>query len=1066
MNIFENTKTKKALSAFVGVAVGLTMMVGTTSAATLEEQIAALQAQLNALLAQVPSGSTVAAYTFTKDLKLGSTGADVKALQKVLNSNPATVVATTGAGSAGMESTYFGAKTKAAVIKFQTLNSISPAVGYVGSLTRAKLNSMSTGTGTGTTPVATGPVSVTLAASSPSDGGLLDGQATAPLADFQFTGAGTVTSVTLKRSGFSDQDALTAVYLYDGATRLTDGYTFNNAGDLVMNNLNIVVNGTKVISVKADVQSDDTLFANQSSVAVALKSFTSGGTANAVNVQGNTIWTVAGTLATVALSGVTTVASTTVDAGTANYTVWGNSIQISQRAVVFKGATFKVVGSAPANSLDNISLIIDGVKVGNSTAINAMNNVAFDVSASPVTLSTGSHTVEVRANIVNGSSRNFYFTLEKAGDIMLTDSVYGVNTSISTTSFVANNYKAGTITIGEGTLSLTKDTSFDTSNNLTSGASNVTIGKYKLQAYSEDVKVKTVQVTITDTSSVTSSGVGLQNVALFLNGAQVGSTQNVASTTAADVLTFSLGSALIVPAGTTAGFEVRADLNDAASTAFTGTIVTDVEITDAQGMSSQESTTAGSPGTTSVTVGSATATLAKSAGFPGQSVPGNTPARKVGSYVVKAGATEGVRVTNLNVAFTGSALLATTGAVESTDIANLTVSLDGGSTKLTPVNPSLTSNNFPVDFTVAAGQTKTIEVYLDVTSATNDETIQTTMQATARGASSNIAITGTGFSSAQTGQLMTVGSGSLATVTVTSNTDTAAQYLVGGTTGQKIIRYNLTSTGGPVTVQELTFDVAGSVDGALVSISVSGNQGGTTCTAPVIGTSATLTGCNIPVPQGFGGTDIIVTADLGAVGYNGIASNASAFADLVYVKYTNGSAATASSTLYVATSSTMKIVASVPSLTLTGSGVTLANGQIKVGSITVSANSGGSVNLNALPISLAFTGGVGIDGASTTNAIALKEGNTTLTTTDNLTTDITTSVAGLVTFTNNEIITAGASKTYDIYLTLEGVTPDDSVSISLSPASSLDWDDVAGNGNGLAGTLINNYPTNTVSVSN
>lgn len=631
MNIFENTKTKKVFSAFVGVAVSLTMVLP-ASAATNEElqaQIAALLAQIASLQTQI-SGSTsttVSAYTFTKDLKLGSTGADVKALQKVLNANPATVVSTTGVGSAGQESEYFGAKTKAAVIKFQTANGIAPAAGYVGPLTRAKLNSMSTGT---TPPVATGPVTVTLAASSPtSDGGLLQGQATAHFADFQFTGAGTVTSVTLKRSGFSDQDALTAVYLYDGVNRLTDGYTFNTAGNLVMNNLNIAVNGTKVISVKADVQSDATLFANQSSVAIGLTSFTAGGTANAVNVQGNAISMVAGTLASVTLANTNAATGTpTVNAGTANYTVWGNTLQVTQRSVLMKGATFKVVGSAPANSLSNISLIVDGVKVGNSAVIDSLGNVTFDVSASPVTLATGSHTIDVRADIVNGSSRNFYFTLEKAGDIMLTDSVYGVNTAITTATFLSARYKAGTITIGEGTLALTKDTSFDTSINLTSGASNVAIGKYKLQAYSEDVKVKQVTVTLTEDADT-----GLQNVGLYLNGAQVGSTQNLAASVAS--LTFNLGSALIVPAGTTALFEVRADMSTAASAAFTGGIVTDVAVADAQGMSSQTTVTAGSPGTTNVTVAAASATLAANVGYTNQAVGGNSTGVKIGSYVIK-----------------------------------------------------------------------------------------------------------------------------------------------------------------------------------------------------------------------------------------------------------------------------------------------------------------------------------------------------------------------------------------------------------------------------------------------
>ncbi len=77
---------------------------------------------------------------FPKDLQLGMTDPDVKRLQVILNKNPKTAVAIVGPGSPGNETTYFGSLTKGAVMKFQTLYSISPVSGYVGPLTRAVLN--------------------------------------------------------------------------------------------------------------------------------------------------------------------------------------------------------------------------------------------------------------------------------------------------------------------------------------------------------------------------------------------------------------------------------------------------------------------------------------------------------------------------------------------------------------------------------------------------------------------------------------------------------------------------------------------------------------------------------------------------------------------------------------------------------------------------------------------------------------------------------------------------------------------------------------------------------------
>ncbi|OGG44176.1 hypothetical protein A2841_03085 [Candidatus Kaiserbacteria bacterium RIFCSPHIGHO2_01_FULL_48_10] len=61
------------------------------------------------------------------------------ALQKFLNAQ-GFIIATSGAGSPGNESSTFGAKTKAALAKFQAANGISPAAGYLGPKTRAMIN--------------------------------------------------------------------------------------------------------------------------------------------------------------------------------------------------------------------------------------------------------------------------------------------------------------------------------------------------------------------------------------------------------------------------------------------------------------------------------------------------------------------------------------------------------------------------------------------------------------------------------------------------------------------------------------------------------------------------------------------------------------------------------------------------------------------------------------------------------------------------------------------------------------------------------------------------------------
>jgi murein DD-endopeptidase MepM/ murein hydrolase activator NlpD len=78
-------------------------------------------------------------YKFDKNLELGDENFDVKELQKYLNKN-GFIVASSGAGSIGNETNYFGPATQRALISFQKAKGISPAAGYFGPVTRATIN--------------------------------------------------------------------------------------------------------------------------------------------------------------------------------------------------------------------------------------------------------------------------------------------------------------------------------------------------------------------------------------------------------------------------------------------------------------------------------------------------------------------------------------------------------------------------------------------------------------------------------------------------------------------------------------------------------------------------------------------------------------------------------------------------------------------------------------------------------------------------------------------------------------------------------------------------------------
>ena len=136
--ITKNTKLAQATT----VGLMATMVLSGTGAALAQPSVASAQA------------ATATSVTFTRDLTIGSSGADVIALQNWLISKGFTIAA----GATG----YFGGQTQAALARYQASVGIAPAAGYFGPITRANINAVGTPT-TPTTP------------SNPDQGGALEG---------------------------------------------------------------------------------------------------------------------------------------------------------------------------------------------------------------------------------------------------------------------------------------------------------------------------------------------------------------------------------------------------------------------------------------------------------------------------------------------------------------------------------------------------------------------------------------------------------------------------------------------------------------------------------------------------------------------------------------------------------------------------------------------------------------------------------------------------------------------------------------------------------------------------
>lgn len=146
----KTSKTAKVFAGVVGFAMVLTFVFGATapvakadaSTDALMALIASLQAQIAALTGG-SSSTTVGGSAPMGPLTNGSSGAEVTKLQNFLISKGFGITA----GATG----YFGGQTQAALAAFQAANGVTPASGYYGSVTAAKVASMMTTTTTTTT---------------------------------------------------------------------------------------------------------------------------------------------------------------------------------------------------------------------------------------------------------------------------------------------------------------------------------------------------------------------------------------------------------------------------------------------------------------------------------------------------------------------------------------------------------------------------------------------------------------------------------------------------------------------------------------------------------------------------------------------------------------------------------------------------------------------------------------------------------------------------------------------------------------------------------------------------
>jgi len=806
-----------ALTATTAVwASGALLLVPVVSAQTtadLQTQIAALLTQIQQLQAQLNAAKGVpsSSYSYTRDLTVGSKGADVTALQQTLiNGGYLTAVSAPTA--------YFGSLTKAAVAAWQSAVGLSPAAGYFGPKSRAYVASLAGVPGAPSVPGVPAPASglaVSLSSQNPAAGSLISSLTTAaarvPVLAVNLTagnsGAVNVTELKFHKTGVISDSSISGAYLVESGKVLAQ-YNSISQGVIDFAGLGLSVGAGQTRTLWLAIDPSTGLSAGNTtgfSLASAADVISSDASGNAITASG--VFPLSGSIFTVttvtnpAIASLTITSSSianSVTAGTTGDIVGSWNFTAANSKVWLKGVNFKVIGSANKSDLRNLKLYVNSAQIGSTLASVASDGTAyFDASANPGTINTGSNNIQIYADVMGSPSYNFQFEILNSYDVYGVDSQYNVPVSAAANAGTLVSIQQGQITVSQ---------SSDTpTGNLAVGQSNITLAKFTFYAAGEAVKIKYVdfKLTFVNPNATTSISGQVKNVAITDDaGGQIGTTINTpvsgnnctalggtssyATSSGSGVYSDCFGTATspvnyIVPANTTRVLSLKVDIQ---STAVFGTVVgslTQETGNNLQGLTSSASGNSGSATGASLSLASSQLGVTQNTAIGTQNVSTNASNVKIGSYAFSASSADGVTVSNLTL------------LVSMPGLQNVKVMVGGaqfGSTWNTVGNG--TSNSFSgTPFTVPKGGTTYVDVYADIISGAAGATPATTLTG----------ISGTGVTSYNSvglaanvpGQGLSIAGRPTIMVTVDSATPASGQ-LVMGSAGNALVAFRFTET--------------------------------------------------------------------------------------------------------------------------------------------------------------------------------------------------------------------------------------------------------------------------------
>ncbi len=1005
MNLTKS-RTAKFVAGIAGFAMALSFVVTpvTTSAATVAE-LQAMIASLSAQLAALSGTPATTGYTFNTNLTLGSKGTDVMNLQKVLNMSADTKVASTGAGSPGMETSTFGPMTKAAVVKFQVKYGITPAAGYVGAITRAKLNSMG-GTTTGGTTTTTpgnpqGGSMVVSAGSQPSNSLAPESAARVPFTSFTIQAGSsdvTVNSVTVERVGLA-QDAVFSgvVLLKNDGTQVGIAKTLNSNHQAMVGEPYVVKAGTtETFTVAGNMSSTLDTYAGQVAGLNVVAVNTSATVTGSLPIMGAQHTVNASlTLGTAQMteSSFDPDSSSNREIGTTAFKFAGVRVTAgSAEQVRLHSIRWNQTGSASSQDLANVKIYVDGTAY--DTVVSSDGKYYSANFPGGLLIDKGlSKDVYLQGDIVGtgAAGRTVKFDIYKSTDIYLSGVTYGYGitptqsqngtASDSTSEFTSGTpfFDGSKVTVTGGSATAIQKATSVSAQNIAVNVPNQVLGGFTTDIKGEPITVQSMTFSVATSGSI---GGALTNVTLVdQNGAVVAGPVDTGYTSGA-TQTITFTDSVTLPVGLRT-YTLKGKVASGAANGATITIsTTPSSWTNITGQTTGNTITLtnGNFSMNTMTVKSAALAVSVSATPSAQSIVSGAQGFTFANVQFDASQSgEDVRFSSVPLYYDGAnnAAAAAASKLTSCQLFDGATALNTGSNV---VNPSATATTsavtstftFDQQLTVTKGSVKTLALKCNVSSAAdNNSVFQWGIDA-----SPSISVTGvtSGNDVSETvtssnGQAMTVAAGYL-TITTDASSPSYA-IAAAGTTGNVAGVFKIRATNESVNLNKIGLkltNTASSSASDLIAVTIWDG-------ATQVG-SAVFTGANTVATSTFSSpvvltkdTDKVLTikADLAAIGSSQPGTQGHLIAVDVNASDTTGTEGTgvgSGNTINLATSgstastavSGLRLFKSFPTLNkVVVPTNTLNNGEQKLLRFSVTANSAGDVGIYKFTVRLATT---------------------------------------------------------------------------------------------------------------